>query len=117
MFSWECDLADRHDAPTRPCRSDPTAKSWSAQNACGNDPTVMNANPSWDRATQAISDHLDAPDPSIRGHHGIIKVDDHHAIISNTVCKETLDAAVGTNGAMSIKVIDGYVCKDADING
>jgi hypothetical protein len=77
----------------------------------------MNANPTWDRATQAISNHLDAPDPSIRGHHGVIEIHDHHAIISNAICKETLDAAVGTNGAMSIKVIDGYVCEDADING
>ena len=117
MFTWKCNLADRHDAPTRTSRSDTATKSRCAQNASGNDPTTDNANPTWDWAAKAISDHLDASDSSICGHHRIIKVDDHDAIIGNAICEKSLDAAVRANAAMSIEVINGDVRKYTHIDG
>jgi hypothetical protein len=116
MFAGECNLADRHDAPTRTGRSDTATKLRRAQNASGNDPATNNADPARDWAAEAISDHLDASDSSIRGHHWIIKVDDHDAIIGDAICEESLDAAVGSNAAMSIEVINGHVRKHTNIN-
>jgi hypothetical protein len=116
MFAGECNLADRHDAPTRTGRSDAATKSRRAQNASGNDPATNNADPTRDWAAEAISDHLDASDSSIRGHHWIIKVDDHDAIIGDAICEKSLDTAIRANAAMSIEVIDGHVRKHTNIN-
>jgi hypothetical protein len=116
MFPGECDLSHWHDAPARAGSSDPATKLRGAQNASGNNPTTDNADPTWDRAAEAISDHLDAPDPSVRGHHWIIEVDDHHAVIGNAICEESLHASIRANGAVSIKVINGHVRKHANIN-
>jgi len=116
MFPGECDLADRHDASARASGGETAAKSRGAKNAGGNNPAVNNADSTWDWAAQAISDHLDASDSSICGHHWIIEVDHHHAIIGNAICEESLDAAVRANAAMSIKVINGHVRKHANIN-
>jgi hypothetical protein len=116
MFPGECDLSHWHDAPTRASSSDPATKSRGAQNASGNDPATDNADPAWDWAAEAISDHLDASDSPIRGYHWIIKVDDYHAVIGNAVCEESLDAAIRANGAVSIEVINGHVRKHANIN-
>jgi hypothetical protein len=117
MFPGECDLSHWHDAPARAGSSDPATKSRRAEYASGNDPAVNNANSTWDRAAEAISDHLDASDPPVRGHHWIIEVDDHHAVIGNAICEEALDAAVCANASMPIKVIDGNVRKHANIDG
>jgi hypothetical protein len=117
VFSWECDLADRHDASAGPCRSGAAAKTWSTKNARGNDPTIKDADSARDWAAQSIPHSLNASDSGIRGNHWIVKIDHHHPIVSNAVGKETLDAAVGTDGAMSIKVIHGHVGKHANING
>jgi hypothetical protein len=116
MFPGERDLPHWHDAPTRTSSRDPATKSCGAQNASGNDPTTDNANTTWDWAAEAISDHLDASDSAICGHHWIIEVDDHHAIIGNAICEESLHASVGANGAVSIKMINGHVRKHANIN-
>jgi hypothetical protein len=116
MFSRKRDLSHRHDAPAWASGGDAAAKSRRAKHTSGNDPTVNNANPAWDRATQAISDHLDASDPPVRGHHWIIEVDDHHAVIGNAICEESLHASIRANGAVSIKVINGHVGKHANIN-
>jgi hypothetical protein len=116
MFPGECDLSHWHDAPARAGSRDPATKLCGAQNASGNDPTTDNADPTWDWAAEAISDHLDAPDPSICGHHWIIEVDDHHAVIGNAICEESLHASIRANGAVSIKVINGHVRKHANIN-
>jgi len=116
MFPGECDLSHWHDASTRAGSRDPATKLCGAQNASGNDPTTDNANTTWDWAAEAISDHLDAPDPSVRGHHWIIEVNDHHAVIGNAICEESLHAAIRANGAVSIKMINGHVRKHANIN-
>jgi hypothetical protein len=116
MFPGECDLSHWHDAPARAGSSDPATKSRRAKHTSGNDPTVNNANPAWDRATQAISDHLDAPNSAIRGDHGIVKVDDHHAIVRDAICEESLHAAIRANGAVSIEVINGHIRKHPNIN-
>jgi hypothetical protein len=116
MFSGKRDLSHRHDAPAWSSGGDTAAKSRRAKNTGGNDPTVNNANPTWDRAAQAISDHLDAPNSAIRGHHGIIKVDDHHAIVRDAICEESLHAAIRANGAVSIEVVNGHVRKHPNIN-
>jgi hypothetical protein len=116
MFPGECDLSHWHDAPARAGSSDPATKSRRAEYASGNDPTTDNANSTWDRAAEAISDHLDASDPPVRGHHWIIEVDDHHAVIGNAICEESLHASIRANGAVSIKVINGHVGKHANIN-
>jgi hypothetical protein len=116
MFSRKRDLSHRHDAPAWASGGDAAAKSRRAKHTSGNDPTVNNANPAWDRAAEAISDHLDASDPPVRGHHWIIEVDDHHAVIGNAICEESLHASIRANGAVSIKVINGHVGKHANIN-
>jgi hypothetical protein len=117
MFSGKRDLSHWHDAPAWASGGDTAAKSRRAKHTSGNDPAVNNANSAWDRATQAISNHLDAPDSAIRGHHGIIKVDDHHAIVRDAICEESLHAAIRANGAVSIEVINGHVRKHANIDG
>jgi hypothetical protein len=117
VLSGKCDFADWHDASARPCRSGAAAKSWSTQNARGNDPTINDADSTRDWAAQSIPHSLNASDSRIRGDHRIVEIDHHHPVIRNAVSKETLDAAVGTNGAMPIKVIHGYVRKHANING
>jgi hypothetical protein len=116
MFSRKRDLSHRHDAPAWASGGDAAAKSRRAKHTSGNDPTVNNANPAWDRATQAISDHLDAPNSAIRGDHGIVKVDDHHAIVRDAICEESLHAAIRANGAVSIEVINGHIRKHPNIN-
>jgi hypothetical protein len=116
MFPWECDLSHWHDAPARASGREAAAKPRRAEYASGNDPAVNNANSTWDRAAEAISDHLDASDPSVCGHHWIIEVDDYHAVIGNAVCEESLHASIRANGAVSIKVINGHVRKHANIN-
>jgi hypothetical protein len=116
MFAGECDLANRHDAATRASRSDATTKSRGARNASGNNPTINNADPTWDWAAESISNRLNSSDSRICGHHWIVKVDDHHAIIANAICKESLDATVGANAAVTIEVINGHVRKHANIN-
>jgi hypothetical protein len=116
VFAGECDLADRHDSPTGACSSDATTKSRGARNASGNDPAINDADPAWDWAAEAISDRLNAPDSRVCGHHWIIKVDDHHAVIGNAICEESLDAAIRANGAVSIEVVNGHVRKHANIN-
>jgi hypothetical protein len=116
MFSGECDLSHWHDAPARASGREAAAKSRRTQYAGGNDPAVNNANTTWDWAAEAISDHLDASDSAICGHHWIIEVDDHHTVIGNAVCEESLHASIRANGAMSIKVINGHVGKHANIN-
>jgi hypothetical protein len=116
MFPGECDLSHWHDAPARASGREAAAKSRRAEYASGNDPAVNNANSTWDRAAEAISDHLDAPDSAIRGHHGIIKVDDHHAIVRDAICEESLHAAIRANGAVSIEVINGHIRKHPNIN-
>jgi hypothetical protein len=116
MFPGECDLSHWHDAPARAGSRDPTTELCGAQNASGNDPATDNADPTWDRAAEAISNHLDASDPSICGHHWIIEVDDHDAVIGNAICEESLHASIRANGAVSIKMINGHVRKHANIN-
>jgi hypothetical protein len=116
MFSGKRDLSHGHDPPTRTGGSNTATKSRRAQNASGNDPTVNNANPTWDRATQAISNHLNASNSSIRGDHWIIKVDNYHAIIGDAIGEESLHAAVRANGAVSIKVINGHIRKHPNIH-
>jgi hypothetical protein len=116
VLAWKCNLANRHDAPARTCRSSPTAESRGAQYACGNDPTINDADSAWNGRALPIRYGLNAPDACVGSDHGVVKVHDHDAVICNAVCEEALDAAVCPNGAMAIKVIDGYVRKDAHID-
>jgi len=116
MFAWERDLSDWHDATTRASCSNAATKSRGAQNPSGNDPATNNADPSWDWTAETISDRLNASDPRVCRDNWIIKVDDHNAIIGDAICKESLDTAVCANAAMPIKVINGHVCKHANID-
>jgi hypothetical protein len=116
MFPGECDLSHWHDAPARASGREAATKSRGTQYAGGNDPAVNNADPTWDWAAKAISDHLDPSDSSICGHHWIIEVNDHDAVIGNAICEESLHASIRANGAVSIKVINGHVRKHANIN-
>jgi hypothetical protein len=116
MFPRKGDLAHRHDATARASSSGTTAVPWRTEHSSGNNPSINNADPAWDRAAQAISDRLNAPNARIGGNHRIIEVDHHHAVIGNAVSQQSLDAAIRANAAMPIKVIHGYVRKDPNIH-
>ena len=116
MIPGECNFAHRHDASARTSGGGTATKSWSTENASGNDPAVYDTDPSWDRITKAIPDHLYASDSPIRSNHWIIEVDHHYAIVSDAIGEKSLHAAIRANGAVSIKVIDGHVRKHANVN-
>jgi hypothetical protein len=117
MFSRKRDLSHRHDAPARTSGGDTAAKSRRAKDASGNNPSINNADPTGDWATQAIADHLNSSNSSICRHYGIIKVDDHDAIVGNAICEKSLHAAIRADSAVSIEVVSGHVRKHANING
>jgi hypothetical protein len=117
VFSRQRNLSNRHDAPAWASGSHATTESRGAEYTSGNDPTVNNADAPWYRTTQTVADRLNAPNAGIRCNHWIIEVDDHHAIIGNAVCEESLHAAVGPNASMPIQVINGHVREHANIDG
>jgi hypothetical protein len=116
MFTGKRNLPDRHDAPTRSRRSDPTAKSRSTWDTCRNDPPINNANPARNWTGKAIPDGLHPPNARIRGHYWVIKIDDHDAVIGDPIGEKALHAAVRANAAVAIKVINSDIREHTHIH-